>query len=67
MTGPSLPQQSDGRICDVFIVTSQDPWAGTYCKRPAGHKGEHYPHFERALESPIPAIALTGKEEPRDA
>lgn len=38
-------------LCDHYI--EGEPWAGTYCKLPAGHGGQHsahYPeHFGRCL------------------
>jgi hypothetical protein len=33
------------RLCDHFIDGGADPWAGTYCKRPAGHDGDHSAHY----------------------
>lgn len=42
-------------FCEHFItheeLGSDDPWAGTYCKRFAGHDGAHSPLYadERAV------------------
>lgn len=32
-------------FCDVYIDNAIDAFAGTYCKLPAGHAGEHSPHY----------------------
>lgn len=36
------------RFCEEFVAVSRDPWAGAYCKLPAGHEGDHSPHYPRA-------------------
>lgn len=32
-------------FCDRFIDVPDDPWAGTYCKLRAGHRGDCSPHY----------------------
>lgn len=33
------------RFCNEFIDSGGDGWGGTYCKLPAGHRGDHSAHY----------------------
>lgn len=37
-------------FCDHYIEVEGDVWAGTYCKLPAGHDGDHSAHYPGALD-----------------
>jgi len=49
ITSPYIEKQHrDPALCDHFIEVDDDPWAGTYCKLPAGHDGPHSAHYPAA-------------------
>lgn len=37
--------QPAAAFCEEFLEVASDPWAGTYCKLPAGHAGTHSAHY----------------------
>lgn len=46
------PDQSESeRPCDAFLEIEGYEWAGTYCKRPAGHDGPCSPHYPAEVAS----------------
>ena len=40
------PTRQSISLCDEFVEVGGDPWAGTYCKLPAGHDGDHSPLYD---------------------